>query len=47
MVSLSLSRRDASINMQIDLLMPPHDLELRSNFNFDLSRSYYIRFDAH
>ena len=45
MVSLSLSRRDALIHMQLDLLRSPHDTE-RSNVNFDLSRSSYTFFDA-
>ena len=40
MVSLSLSRPDAFIHMQLDLLRSPHDLE-RSNVDFDLSRSSY------
>ena len=40
MVSLSLSRRDTLIHMQLDLLRSPHDLE-RLNFDFDLSRSSY------
>ena len=45
MVSLSLSRQDALIHMQLDLLRSPHDLE-RSNVDFDLSRSSYTFFDA-
>ena len=38
--SRCLSRRDALIHMQFDLLRSPHDLE-RSNFDFDLSKSSY------
>ena len=45
MVSLSLSRQDALIHVQLDLLRSPHDLE-RSNVDFDLSRSSYTFFDA-
>ena len=32
--------------MQHDLFGPGHDLDLRSNFQHDLSRSNYISFDA-
>ena len=45
-VSLCFSHQDASIHMQYDLLGSPRDLDLRSNFDLDLSRSYYTCFDA-
>ena len=32
--------------MQHDLFGSGHDLDLRSNFHYDLSRSNYISFDA-
>ena len=32
--------------MQYDLLESPRDLDMRSNFDLDLSRSYYTCFDA-
>ena len=32
--------------MQYDLLGSPRDLDLRSNFDLDLSRSCYTCFDA-
>ena len=47
MVSLSLSYGDVSIHMQLDLLRSPHDLDLRSNFDFDLSRSSHTCFNAY
>ena len=40
-VSLCFSHQDASIHMQYDLLGSPHDLDLMSNFDLDLSRSCY------
>ena len=43
----SLSLRDTSSYMQLDLLRSPRDCDLRSNFDFDLSRSCHICFDAH
>ena len=46
MVSLSLSRQDASNHMQLDLRRLPRDLDLRSNFELDRSRVYYTCFDA-
>ena len=39
-------RRCRSTNMQHDLFGSGHDLDLRSNFQHDLSRSNYISFDA-
>ena len=33
--------------MQYDLLGSPRDLDLRSNFDLDLSRSCYTFFDAY
>ena len=38
-------RRYGSIDMQHDLFGSGHDLDLRSNFQHDLSRSNYIAFD--
>ena len=47
MVSLSLSREKASRDMSHDLLYgSSHDLDLRSNFQFHLSRSKSTCFDA-
>ena len=46
MVSLCFSHQDASKHMQYDLLGSPRDLDLRSNFDLDLSRSCYTCFDA-
>ena len=47
MVSLSLSRENASRDMSHDLLYgSSRDLDLRSNFQFDLSRSKSTCFDA-
>ena len=37
MVALCFSHEDASIHMQCDLLRSPRDLDLRSNFDLDLS----------
>ena len=45
-VSLCFSHQDASIHIQYDLLGSPRDLDLRSNFDLDLSRSCYAFFDA-
>ena len=45
-VSLCFSHQDASIHMQYDLLGSPRDLDLRSNFDLDLSRSCYTCFYA-
>ena len=42
-----LSLRVTSSYMQLDLLRSPRDCDLRSNFEFDLSRSCHICFDAH
>ena len=39
MVSLSLSLQDASIDMQHDLFRSLRDLDLRLNFDIDLSTS--------
>ena len=39
-------RRCGSTDMQHDLFGSGHDLDLRSNFQHDLLRSYYISFDA-
>ena len=44
--SSCLSRQDGSTDMQHDLFGSGHDLDLRSNFIFDLLRSNYISFDA-
>ena len=41
-----MSRRDASTDMQLDLFGSPSDLDLRSNFDLDLSRSSDTCFDA-
>ena len=38
MASLCLSHQDASTDMQRDLFWSLRDLDLRSNFNLDLSR---------
>ena len=46
LVSLHFSRRDASDDMQHDLFEWPHDLDLKSNFDLDLSRSKNISFNA-
>ena len=47
MVSLYLSRENASSDMSHDLLYgSSRDLDLRSNFQFDLSRSKSTCFDA-
>ena len=46
MVSLCFSHQDSSIHMLYDLLGSPRDLDLRSNFDLDLSRSCYTCFDA-
>ena len=46
MVSKSSSWQDASTDMQHDLLGSPRDLDLRSNFDLDLSRSPYTCFDS-
>ena len=35
------SHQDASIHMQYELLGSPRDLDMRSNFDLDLSRSWY------
>ena len=43
---LCLSRQDGSTDMQHDLFGSGHDLDLRSNFKFDLLRSNYISFNA-
>ena len=43
---LCLSRRDASNDISYNLFESGHDLDLRSNFKFDLFRSNYISFDA-
>ena len=39
MISLCLSHQDASIDMEHDLFWSLRDLDLRSNFDLDLSRS--------
>ena len=44
---MCFSHQDASIHMQYDLLGSPRDLDLRSNFDLHLSRSYYTFVDAH
>ena len=41
-----LSPPGASNDMQFDLLRSLRDLDLRSNFEVDLSRSNYISFDS-
>ena len=46
LVSTCFSRRDASTDMQHDLSSSRHDLDLKSNFDLDLSRSTCICFDA-
>ena len=46
MVPNDLSRRDASIDMQHDLIGSWPDLDLRSNFDLDLSRSSGICFES-
>ena len=46
LILVCLSRRDASINMKLDLLGSPRDLDLRLNFDPDLSRSSCIYFYA-
>ena len=43
---LRLSLRDASNDISYDLFGSGHDLDLRSNFKFDLFRLNYISFDA-
>ena len=45
-VPLCFSHQDASSHMQHDLLGSPRDLDLRSNFNLDLSRSQCTWFDV-
>ena len=45
-VLLCFSHQDASIHTQYDLLGSPRDLDLRSNFDLDLSRSCYTCLDA-
>ena len=45
-VSLCWSGLDASPDMQVGLLRAPNDLDLRSKFDLDLSRSQSICFDA-
>ena len=42
---LCLSRQDASIDMQHDILGSSRDLDLRSNFQLDLLRSSYMSFE--
>ena len=42
LVSLHLSGQNASIHVQHDLLRSPRDFGLKSNFDHDLSRSYYV-----
>ena len=44
--SSCLSLRDASNDISYDLFGSGHDLDLRSNFKFDLFRLNYISFDA-
>ena len=46
MVSLCVSHQDASTDMQHDLLRTLRDLDLRSNFDLDFSRSNHISFEA-
>ena len=46
MVPLCSSRRDASNDVPHDLFGSPRDLDLRSNFDLDLSRSPCICFEA-
>ena len=46
MGSLCLSHQEASIDMQHDLFWSLRDLDLRSNFDLDLSWSKYIYFEA-
>ena len=46
MAFLYLSHQDASTNMQHDLFWSLHDLDLRSNFDLDISRSNHIYFEA-
>ena len=46
MVPNDLSRRDASVDMQHDLIGSWPDLDLRSNFDLDLSRSSGICFES-
>ena len=43
---LGLSLRDASNDVSYDLFGAGHDLDMRSNFKFDLFSSNYISFDA-
>ena len=43
---MGLSYRDESQDMQYDMFGSGHDLDLRSKFKLDLSRSFYISFDA-
>ena len=43
---MGLSYGDESNDMQHDMFGSGHDLDLRSNFQPDLSRSFYISFDA-
>ena len=46
MALLRLSHQDASTDMQHDLFWSLSDLDLRSNFDLDLSRSNYVSFKA-
>ena len=43
---MCFSRRDASIDMQHNLSRSRRDLDLRSDFDLDLSRSACMCFDA-
>ena len=45
MASLYLFHRDSSIDMQHDLFRSLRDLDLRSNFDLDFSRSIHISFE--
>ena len=46
MASLCLSHQDASTDMQHGLFWSLRDLDLRSNFDLDLTRSNHIPFEA-
>ena len=46
MISLCLTHHDASTDMQHDLFWSLRDLDLRSNFYLDFSRSNHISFEA-
>ena len=46
MAALRLSDQDASTDMQNDLFWSLRDLDLRSNFDLDLSLSNHIHFEA-